>query len=207
MNHSNNDCLLITILTHGDFGTISSYDEDYTLRSLTEPFTDENCPTLKGKPRLFFIQACRGSSLDHGHDVRTENRKVSSSRRKRKYSERSDALPFENGNKLKMEEEEEEEDMLHNNPKHRDFLIVRSTMPQHLSFREKNSGTWFIQALCTDLEVCGSSENVLHLLAHVNLNIAEKETKGTNFHKKKQILCVSSSLTKILIFGDKSKST
>jgi hypothetical protein len=203
MNHTDNDCLFVTILTHGNFGTISSYDEDYSLRSLTEPFTDENCPTLKGKPRLFFIQACRGSSLDHGHEMITQNRQMPSTSRKRKYSERSDEVPFENGSKLKIEEE----DMLHNNPKHQDFLIVRSTMPNHLSFREKNFGTWFIQALCTDLEECGSSENILNLLAHVNFNIAEKETKGIGFQKKKQILCISSTLTKVLIFCEKTKST
>ena len=36
------------------------------MQKLWEPFTADNAPTLVGKPKLFFIQACQGSRMDEG---------------------------------------------------------------------------------------------------------------------------------------------
>lgn len=66
LNHSHNDCLLIAVLTHGELGMLHARDTTYKLRNLWEPFTDKNCPTLAGKPKIFFIQACRGGKYDNG---------------------------------------------------------------------------------------------------------------------------------------------
>nr|CAD7460378.1 unnamed protein product [Timema tahoe] len=53
-DHSDNDCLLVTVMTHGDPGVLHSRDRKYQVRELWEPFTV--IPTLAGKPKLFFIQ-------------------------------------------------------------------------------------------------------------------------------------------------------
>lgn len=48
---------------------IAAHDNEYNLASIFHYFTDEQCPTLKGKPRIFFIQACQGNQLDSGIDL------------------------------------------------------------------------------------------------------------------------------------------
>lgn len=205
MNHRDNDCLLITIMTHGDYGTISSFDADYTLNRITSHFTDENCPSLSGKPRIIFVQACRGNLLDPGHVTTIRSDFVYKlERQSKKNIDQIDVEPFA----VKQPEEiytdlPDEEDMVHNPPNHKDFLIVRSTMPKYLSFRNTDNGSWFIQDLCQEIEKHGTTYDILTLLTHVNWSVSERESRGGVINKKKQILCISTMLTKILIFRDK----
>lgn len=77
MDHTNNDCLLITIMTHGKSETLTSYNGNFPLELITDYFTDARCPTLKGKPRIFLIQSCRGknetSEADSSFHVENNN--------------------------------------------------------------------------------------------------------------------------------------
>ena len=52
MDHSDYDCLLITILSHGENGFLYSKDTHYKLESLTQYFTADRCPSLAGKPKV-----------------------------------------------------------------------------------------------------------------------------------------------------------
>lgn len=58
-NFSDADCLCIIVLTHGHIGDrIFAKDYPYRFEDLWTPFTANRCPTLAGKPKLFFIQVC-----------------------------------------------------------------------------------------------------------------------------------------------------
>lgn len=63
IDHTDHDCLLISILSYGHFGHIYAKDKAYNLESIWEHFTANNCKTLGGKPKLFFIQACAREQL------------------------------------------------------------------------------------------------------------------------------------------------
>ncbi|XP_064625664.1 caspase-3-like [Lineus longissimus] len=68
-DHSQSDCFACAILSHGDNGILYGKDGTIEIDRLTCHFKGDKCLTLAGKPKLFFIQACRGSSLDHGTTV------------------------------------------------------------------------------------------------------------------------------------------
>ena len=55
IDHSDCDCVLIAVLTHGD-GENRLYARDcaYQTERLWSQFTSTACPTLAGKPKLFF---------------------------------------------------------------------------------------------------------------------------------------------------------
>jgi caspase-like apoptosis-related cysteine protease len=56
-DHSDADCLLVTVLTHGvTSGLLAAYDCCYDVEKLWLPFTADKCPTLAGKPKIFIIQ-------------------------------------------------------------------------------------------------------------------------------------------------------
>ena len=55
-DHSDNDCILVTVLTHGDEDELFARDQSYKPGALWSRFTSDQCPTLAGKPKLFFIQ-------------------------------------------------------------------------------------------------------------------------------------------------------
>lgn len=55
-DHSNRKCIVICILTHGGNRELYAYDGAYEINKLFQYFTDDRCPTLKDKPKIFFIQ-------------------------------------------------------------------------------------------------------------------------------------------------------
>ncbi|XP_023022611.1 caspase-1 [Leptinotarsa decemlineata] len=66
MDHSSSDCILVAVLSHGEMGIIYAKDTPYKPDYLWSPFTADKCPTLAGKPKMFFMQACQGDKLDSG---------------------------------------------------------------------------------------------------------------------------------------------
>ncbi|KAK7162006.1 hypothetical protein R3I94_004611 [Phoxinus phoxinus] len=76
-DHSRCASLVCVMLSHGDDGVFFGTDGQLDLKSLTSLFRGDRCPSLVGKPKLFFIQACRGTELDPG--VETDARSSSDS--------------------------------------------------------------------------------------------------------------------------------
>ncbi|XP_076075968.1 caspase-3-like [Mytilus galloprovincialis] len=66
-NHYDNDCFVCVILSHGREGYVHTTDGEVSLSTLFDPI--KNCKSLLGKPKLFFIQACRGNTIDFGNLV------------------------------------------------------------------------------------------------------------------------------------------
>ncbi|KAH3862874.1 hypothetical protein DPMN_025849 [Dreissena polymorpha] len=81
LDHSDSDMLALGISTHGleqpnpnakgksDHALVCSDDRMIFTSTITEMFSDDNCPSLKDKPKLFIIQACRGEEHDSGADL------------------------------------------------------------------------------------------------------------------------------------------
>ena len=57
MDHSDYDCIICAVLTHGEEGLIYSTNGKIMIKELTTKFRSKN---LHGKPKLFFFQACQG---------------------------------------------------------------------------------------------------------------------------------------------------
>ncbi|XP_040068356.1 caspase-7 isoform X2 [Ixodes scapularis] len=68
-DHSHRDCFVCCILSHGDEDNIFGTDGKFPVDRVFQPFRGDVCPSLVGKPKLFFIQACRGDLLDDGVPV------------------------------------------------------------------------------------------------------------------------------------------
>ncbi|KAH7935959.1 hypothetical protein HPB52_015573 [Rhipicephalus sanguineus] len=68
-DYSDDDCFVCCFLTHGGHDHLYGTDGKFSVNDIVEPFLDEACPSLIGKPKLFFIQACRGDRLDSGAQV------------------------------------------------------------------------------------------------------------------------------------------
>lgn len=61
-DHSQHDSFVCCILSHGEEGVILGCDsKPVDVRLLTENLNSSSCPTLAKKPKLYFLQACRGT--------------------------------------------------------------------------------------------------------------------------------------------------
>jgi len=60
-DHSSNNCFVCIILSHAE-NPRHTYATDAVVRTddLMDKFKGHNCPSLAGKPKLFFVQACWG---------------------------------------------------------------------------------------------------------------------------------------------------
>ena len=59
------DCFVCVILSHGTKdGIYGTDDQVIKLEAITSLFRRDKCPSLQGKPKIFLIQACRGTQRD-----------------------------------------------------------------------------------------------------------------------------------------------
>ncbi|KAM8940161.1 caspase-3-like [Pelodytes ibericus] len=65
-DHSKRSSFICILLSHGEDGLIYGIDDCLPIKNLTTLFRGDKCRTLVGKPKIFFIQACRGTELDSG---------------------------------------------------------------------------------------------------------------------------------------------
>jgi len=176
-DHSDADCILVTVLSHGELGILYASDQPYKPDRLWTHFTADKCPTLAGKPKMFFIQACQGDQLDHGT---------------RMTSQRTGTDAGSTTYKV---------------PNHADFLIAYSTIPGFYSWRNTTAGSWFVQALVHILQSEAHSRDLLSMMTRVSRKVAydfESNVPGDyGMHMKKQIPCVTSMFTRDLVFTRK----
>ncbi len=128
----------MVVLSHGEHDKIFCSDSDYRPEDLWNPFTADKCPTLAGKPKIFFIQACRGDQLDSGTKLtrtQTDSRSHAG----------QDKSPYVIPNRA-------------------DFLIVFSTAPGYYSWRNTQEGSWFIQTLTTVLSEYKNQKDLLSMM-------------------------------------------
>ncbi|KAK3531744.1 hypothetical protein QTP70_027287 [Hemibagrus guttatus] len=159
-NHEG-DCFVCCILSHGS--TEGVYGTDGVIvqgSDIYNPFNGVFCKSLINKPKVFFIQACRGQMYHQLVKVQ------------------SDSHMEENAGEEKEGEEELATDAVQITiPAEADFLVARSTVKGYYSFRE-HSGSWFIQCLCEQLKkYCQKGEDVYSILLKVNEEVSQKAEK------------------------------
>ncbi|KAH3855654.1 caspase-7-like [Dreissena polymorpha] len=186
-DHSDVDCFVAVLLSHGEEGKICGTDGIIELEEIFQYFKGAHCPTLAGKPKVFFIQACRGKEFDSGTNVNVADAK-------------------------RVVESDLEKSEVMKIPSEADFLLSFSTVPGYYSWRNSTNGSWYIQALCCILDQYGTVLEIQKLLTKVAKLVAYAERYMSNTedpaqNRKKQMPSFTSMLTKDLYFHPKNGST
>lgn len=71
-DHKGHDSFVCCILTHGETNVVHGADSK-EVRLLDFTGTMKLCPTLREKPKMFFVQACRGDSEHLGLDIQRDS--------------------------------------------------------------------------------------------------------------------------------------
>ncbi|NXH84512.1 CASPA protein, partial [Edolisoma coerulescens] len=174
-DHKDRNCFICCILSHGESGAIYGTDEKLVLiRTLTSHFTAKQCPQLAAKPKLFFIQACQGNKIQRAVHVDTDAQTPD------------------------LSSMQESSSLFETIPEEADFLLSRATVDGYVSFRHVEEGTWYIQALCSKLQLLvPRGEDILSILTQVNEDVARRVSpSGT----KKQMPQPAYTLRRKFIF-------
>ncbi|KAM8924705.1 caspase-2 [Pelodytes ibericus] len=179
--HADYDSCIVAILSHGVDGAV--YGADGQLVQLKDVFTvldNAHCPHLQNKPKMFFIQACRGEETDRGVDQQ-DGRENSGS----PGCEETDAgkEPI----KVKL-------------PTQSDMICAYACLRGTVSLRNTKRGSWFVEALSSVFSQHAKDTHVADMLVKVNAVIKEREghAPGTEFHRCKEMSEYCSTLCRKL---------
>ncbi|XP_030761476.1 caspase-7-like isoform X2 [Sitophilus oryzae] len=140
----NTNCLVVFVMTHGEeYEMLNSLDGWFRTKDIWKHFME--CEELEDKPKLFFIQACKGYF--------SAKLAVSTAELDK---DKQDKPPLIDHRYLTPGEL---------GP---DMLIAYSTIEGNVSFRDPQSGSWFIQELCKNFSTYGRREDVVSLMTRIN---------------------------------------
>ncbi|RWS31932.1 cell death protein 3-like protein [Leptotrombidium deliense] len=126
----NHDAIVVIIMTHGNEKHLRAIDGGYlTEDEITSPFAADNCPALNRKPKMFFIQACRGEKDDEGV-LRLPDSDDDDNSRFVHTTEVCDAQPFSVTNSTGRRRSSSLYD-----PSHGDMLISYATVSGYRAYR------------------------------------------------------------------------
>ena len=206
-DHSDADCFMCVIMSHGTIladGGLGVIGVDGELINIEEGaksfFSNKNCPTLKNKPRLFFVDACWGQGLmevTSGINIDDITKASFNSRNSSNSSILTNSYSSVSAS----------------NPDISDFLFSFSTLPTYVSLRDRHKGNWFIQEFASALDKLGETRTLSDIMHKVRQKLMQKTTalwaqmsvdhwmlsRQVIFtSKEKKILCSSKSNTYLL---------
>ncbi|XP_074635064.1 caspase-3-like [Acropora palmata] len=181
------DSFICIIMSHGDEeGILGADSQSVPVDSIIAKFRGNKCPQLATKPKLFFLQACRGKDDDNGYHV----------------PQMQDQVIADAG---------EKEEMPVKLPTDAGVLIAYSTTKGYLSHRRfsvnmedaklysTKLGSRFISCLVQIFLKYSHREDLMTMLTRVNNSLSQLYSEPNGC---KQISCQLSMLTKKVYFAN-----
>ena len=155
-DHRSYDCFVLWFMSHGKSGEVFCSDGNtIPIQSLHDLFS--RCDKLSGKPKLFFIQACRGEDEDEGVTACSDTGITS-------YGHVNS--PFDSVKNPASRE-----------PTHADFLYAFSTVDEYVSYRDKHLGSHYVRGLVEAFRERAVYDHLLDILTVVNKKVSNMEVK------------------------------
>ncbi|XP_061573048.1 caspase-2 isoform X3 [Cololabis saira] len=193
------DSCVVCLLSHGVEGAI--YGTDGGLLELDwvfEAFDNAHCPLLQNKPKMFFIQACRGDEMDCGVEQIDGPARTFSPSCEQRDAGREGLGDADSRQRADMGRPRiklpQRSDMVCG------FASLKGQRICTAAMRNTKRGSWFIQELNTALRLHARDTHLADLLVQVNGRIKEREgyAPGTAHHRCKEMSEFTSSLCKDL---------
>lgn len=180
--HRSTDSCIVALLSHGVDGGV--YGVDGKLLQLQEVFRlfdNANCPSLQNKPKMFFVQACRGEETDRGVDQQDGRSQADSPKCQESDGGREELL------KVRL-------------PTRSDMICGFACLKGTAAMRNTKRGSWYIEALTQVFSEHACDMHVADMLVKVNALIKEREgyAPGTEFHRCKEMSEYCSTLCRHL---------
>ncbi|XP_070569985.1 protein scribble homolog [Ptychodera flava] len=157
-DHSNYDSFVCCVLSHGKPGVVVTSDcQSLPIQAIQGSFNARLCPPLRGKPKIFIIQACRGARRQSGYEVDA--------------GETEEALPPSSptshlGPPSLLARPKTVPEMA-------DFVIGYATIENCVSYRSATDGSIYIEKLADCLQRLAGTNHLLDILTEVNKLVSE----------------------------------
>ena len=149
-DHSNFDSFVCCILTHGEANVVHGADsQEVNLQEFAA--TIKLSPSLVKKPKMFFVQACRGELESKGLDIQKDSGGAHSG--------------------------ETQTSLTATIPQDADFFFGYATPSGNAAYRSKRHGSWYISQLCKVLVNNAYTDNLSSMMKKVNNELSYAYTK------------------------------
>ncbi|XP_036103357.1 caspase-2 isoform X2 [Molossus molossus] len=169
--HRVTDSCIVALLSHGVEGGVYGVDgKVLQLQEVFRLFDNANCPSLQNKPKMFFIQACRGDETDRGVDQQDGKDRCPSPEREASDTGTQELL------KTRL-------------PTRSDMICGYACLRGTAAMRNTKRGSWYVEALTQVFCERACDMHVADMLVEVNRLIKEREgyAPGTEFHRCKEM--------------------
>ena len=158
VDHSRYDSFVCCIMSHGTVNAVYGSDsEEVRIADLTG--TMKECVSLVDKPKMFFIQACRGKKDGEGLPVQREVERDTVESDGPKYPSIGRTLV----------------------PKDADFFLGYATPSGQAAYRSPKSGSWFISELCQVFTDFSKDHTLGSMILKVNSRVCDKASVKYNW--------------------------
>ncbi|KAL1478814.1 hypothetical protein MTO96_052363, partial [Rhipicephalus appendiculatus] len=153
------ECLVIILMSHGNQDTIEGVDNEelHLIDDVYAKFNNKNCPALQGKPKLFFIQACRGEEWDNGTNA--------------KGHDASDTRPVP-AEKPQLSSSIGQKPLI----TWSDMYIAYAAIPGYRSLRNREFGSWFLSAVYKVFSEHAATMHLDELMERVHDEVLQKSS-------------------------------
>ncbi|PIC35007.1 hypothetical protein B9Z55_014495 [Caenorhabditis nigoni] len=200
-NDMHGDSAILVILSHGEENVIIGVDDvSVNVHEIYDLLNAANAPRLANKPKLVFVQACRGERRDNGFPVLDSVDGVPSLIRRGWDNRDGPLFNFLGCVRPQVQQ------VWRKKPSQADMLIAYATTAQYVSWRNSARGSWFIQAVCEVFSLHAKDMDVVELLTEVNKKVAcgFQTSQGSNILK--QMPELTSRLLKKFYFWPEDRS-
>ena len=165
-DHRGYDCFVLWFMSHGRSGEVFCSDGNtIPIAALHDMLS--GCDKLRGKPKLFFIQACRGENEDEGVTASSDTGITS-------YGHVGSSF-------VSVKNPASRE------PTHADFLYAFSTVDEYVSYRDENLGSHYVRGLVEAFRERLVCDHLLDILTVVNQKVSNMEAKRPSRKNKNKI--------------------
>ena len=159
-DHSGYDCFVLWLMSHGKSGEVYCTDSvTLPIQTARDMLCNANCATLRGKPKLLFVQACRGKREDEGVTILTNSCSLSDAQRSSYLDSPTDPKQIP---ALKV-------------PEQADFLTAYSTVDEYVSYRLPDLGSAYVRALVKVFQERVAYDHLLEILTKASQRVSEME--------------------------------
>ena len=182
LDHSKYDAFVCCIMSHGYLGYIYTADRQSVaiLEDIAYAFCPERCPTLDGKPKIFFIQSCQ---ITGKNDSVTEQESHAA---ETPACAPDSGAAVDTGRKTLLM------------PDAPDFFMFYSTLPRHLSYRDEFEGTFYVKALT---EVLKKGLELQASFYEVAQRVEQKANESGAEGQQRPVSCVSTDHKFVYLCG------
>nr|XP_054757078.1 uncharacterized protein LOC129263184 [Lytechinus pictus] len=184
--------VVLVFMSHGvPEGILGTDQKVVTVEEIKNMFSGNNCQALIGKPKIMFFQACRGDKVTPcassnntppeagteksdgivSTDGLTPGGRVALAKDDGESSKPDRSMVKPSPDNIKGDEVDTDGGV----PDNADVYIAHATSEGYFSLRDKQNGSWFIQALCEELIASAHAHHLDDIMMKVTDRVKQHE--------------------------------